>query len=93
MDTKTKTIDSSSQFGWRYWQIKKGEKPKTFPLSSKSFFIGMARVLDIGATLRFYDKSKTPEEADYIALSNDWKEVGNDLMVAIKQYDRQNFAK
>lgn len=93
MDTKTKTIDFSSQFGWRYWQVKKGGEPKISAFFSKPFFSGMARVLDIGATLRFYDESKTPEEADYIALSNDWKEVGNDLMVAIKQYDRQNFAK
>ena len=61
----------------------------TFRLFARPSFIeGMARVLDLGATLQTYNKSETPEEADYLALLSDWTATGNDLKFVIKKYER-----
>ena len=49
-----------------------------------SFVEGMARVLDIGATLQVYNTSLTGREADVKALKNDWRAVGDDLKAAIE---------
>ena len=48
-----------------------------------TFISGMARVLDIGATLHEFNYSTTPELADIEAIRSDWEAVGNDLRVAI----------
>ncbi|MFH1187949.1 MAG: hypothetical protein V1688_03770 [bacterium] len=65
------------------------KKTKTFYLFARpSFVSGMAGVLDLGANLQFYNESETAEDADNIALLNDWKQVGNDLKIAIKKYER-----
>ncbi len=52
-----------------------------------SFTEGMARTLDLGATLDDYNDSPSPEQADTIAMRNDWFAVGADLKTAIKQYE------
>ncbi|MBF0564570.1 MAG: hypothetical protein HQK89_04950 [Nitrospirae bacterium] len=45
-----------------------------------SFLEGMARVLDLGCTIRgFNDVSLTPEEADIEALRSDFMAVGKDM--------------
>jgi hypothetical protein len=46
----------------------------------------MARVLDLGGAFNAYNTSKTPEEADAIAIYNDFKTIGDDLRQAVKQY-------
>lgn len=51
----------------------------------QSFFAGMARVIDITGAFDEYNRSATPAEADSIAIYNDWKAVGLDMTVAIKQ--------
>jgi hypothetical protein len=48
-----------------------------------NFVSGVARVLDIGATLHQFNYSDTPEEADIEALRSDWEAVGDDLRAAI----------
>lgn len=61
----------------------------TFHLFAKPSFIeGIARCIDIGATLQIYNESKTSREADFIALFNDWLTVGDDIRAAIKKYER-----
>lgn len=54
--------------------------------ASPSFLTGMARVLDLGATLELYsyNVSPTPEEADARAIGTDWEVVGSDLAEAIR---------
>ena len=62
----------------------------TFRLfASPSFLGGMARVLDIGGTLEIYNESRTPAEADTLALRNDWGMVGDDILYAIERYEQQ----
>lgn len=53
-----------------------------------SFTRGMAGVLDLGANLQIYNESEVIEDSDNIALFNDWKQVGNDLKIATKKYER-----
>jgi hypothetical protein len=50
-----------------------------------SFLGGMASVLDLGSTLTEYNVSPTPEQADAIAIYNDWKAVGNDICIVIEK--------
>lgn len=54
-----------------------------------SFFEGMSRVLDLGATLQDYNISETEQEADIKALKNDWSAVGEDLKFSIKNYEQR----
>ncbi len=56
--------------------------------SRPSFLEGMSRIVDFGGTLNMYNDSKTPEEADNLALSNDWKMIGRDLKSAVEEYER-----
>lgn len=59
----------------------------SFLFANPSYISGMANVLDIGATsANIYNASNSAEEADYIALRNDWFATGNDLRVAIDKY-------
>lgn len=48
-----------------------------------SFIGGMASLLDLGNTFREYNASPTGEEADFKALQNDWRAVGDDMKVSI----------
>ena len=55
-----------------------------------SFLGGMAQTLDIGGTLRVYNSSETPAEADAKAMRNDWKAVGKDLMSSMQKYEQSS---
>ncbi len=57
----------------------------SFLFATPSFLEGLARTLDLGATLDEYNSSITPEQADYLALKNDWQVIGNDFANAIEQ--------
>ena len=52
-----------------------------------SFLGGAARALDIGAVLVEFNRSMTPEQADYNAISADWRAVGDDLRRAVALYE------
>ncbi len=59
----------------------------TFFISAlPSFTEGMARTLDLGATLDDYNDSPNPHLADFIAMRNDWFAVGSDLRAALTHY-------
>jgi hypothetical protein len=67
-----------------------GDITSTFYLYAKPSFIeGMGRVLDLGGNLEVYNESKTAKEADKIAISNDWRAVGNDIMSSIDKYEQK----
>lgn len=57
-----------------------------FLFGSFGFFEGMARVMDLGATMVIYNESPTIEEADNLALESDWKAVGDDMRSAMTSY-------
>ncbi len=55
-----------------------------FLFAQPSFLTGMARTLDIGATLsqHSYNESPTGEDADNLALAQDFLTVGEDIRKA-----------
>lgn len=57
-----------------------------FLFGSFGFFEGMARVMDLGATMMIYNDSPTIEEADNLALASDWRAVGDDIESAMTSY-------
>lgn len=54
-----------------------------------SFLAGAARVLDVGGTLQEYNRSLTPEDADAIALYNDFRAIGLDLEAALGEAEQE----
>ncbi len=60
-----------------------------FLVAKPSFLSGLARALDIGATLPSYNISKTASEADIKALRSDWENVGQDLSHSIKGHSNE----
>ncbi len=62
----------------------------SFLFATPSFLEGLARTLDLGATLDEYNSSITPEQADFLALKNDWEVIGNDFAIAIEK-EKSNF--
>jgi hypothetical protein len=51
-----------------------------------SFIEGIARIVDLGGTLNEYNRSPTPDEADFDALEADWRMLGQDLEQALAIY-------
>lgn len=47
---------------------------------------GIARNLDFGNTLHVYNESLSEEEADSVAIQNDWIATGLDIRSAITNY-------
>lgn len=61
----------------------------SFLFAMPSFLRGMARAIDLGDTLTVYNQSRTPEEADALAIKNDWASVGDSLRGSIKKYQSE----
>lgn len=59
-----------------------------FLFSSPSFWGGMARVLDLGSTLKEFNYSSSPTRADYLALKSDWSAVGSDVWTALSRHQK-----
>ncbi len=57
------------------------KKRTDFLFAVPSFLSGVATLVDIFGTLRKYNTSRTPEEADARAIASDWGVVGNDMQV------------
>ena len=52
--------------------------------ATPSFVEGVARLVDFGSTLNEYNKSLTPDQADFLAVRADWRMVGLDIASAIR---------
>lgn len=52
--------------------------------SSPSFLEGSARIVDFGGTLTEFNRSLDEEQADYLAMYNDWLATGDDIIKAIE---------
>jgi hypothetical protein len=57
----------------------------SFLFASPSFLEGLARTIDLGSTLDEYNQSVTPEQADLIAIRNDWEMIGEDIFIAFEK--------
>jgi len=63
------------------------ETSLTFRLFARpSFISGMAQVFDFGGSMLYYHRNQTGAEADYHALSADWKMIGKDIGTAIDKH-------
>ncbi len=63
------------------------KKRTDFLYARPSFLEGLARIMDLGNTLNEYNISPNGKEADYIALSNDWAMIGQDMYDAIAEFE------
>jgi len=50
-----------------------------FLCARPSFAEGLSRTLDFAGTMNEYNRSMTPEQADYLAMLSDWQLIGMDL--------------
>ncbi|MDO6818679.1 hypothetical protein [Zobellia sp. 1_MG-2023] len=57
----------------------KTEKRTDFLFPRRSYLTGVGSVLDIFATRKKFNTSKSGELADYKALAKDWEMVGEDF--------------
>ncbi|MGA2732792.1 MAG: hypothetical protein ABSG35_09370 [Syntrophobacteraceae bacterium] len=57
-----------------------------------NFWSGVARVLDLGATLNVYNETFSPPLADYYAIKADWLAVGEDMRLAVEQFAQEYVA-
>ena len=55
-----------------------------FLTTTPSFLNGMATVMNLGGSSFEYNISTTPDEADFIALRNDSKMIGKDIITTIQ---------
>lgn len=56
----------------------------TFLFAKPSFLEGLARTIDLGATIDEYNSSLTQEQADLIAIRNDWETIGEDILFSLQ---------
>jgi len=49
----------------------------------------MARIFDFNGFLQVYNVSRTPEDADFEAISNDWRVTGWDIKQAMDEYGQK----
>ncbi len=58
----------------------------SFLYAEPSFLDGMARLLDFAGTLNEYNSSLSGVQADRIALASDWRAIGDDLRLVIRNH-------
>ena len=66
------------------------KKYKTDFLTANSFLIGMGSVFNVAGNYFKYNCSETAEEADGLALANDWCIVGQDISDAMENFEKEN---
>ena len=57
-----------------------------FLVPASSFLVGVGSLLNFSGVYFDYNQSRTPDEADRRALSNDWAMVGHDIREAMTQF-------
>lgn len=65
----------------------------SYLFSTPSFIEGVGRLLDFGSTLNNYNYSKSDKEADYRAISSDWRAVGNDMREVMESEVKKTLSK
>ncbi|MGC2197236.1 MAG: hypothetical protein WA628_21340 [Terriglobales bacterium] len=55
--------------------------------ANPTFISGAARVLDLYGVYDEYNSSSTDYEADFKAILSDWMVVGQDIFVAMKEFE------
>lgn len=63
-----------------------------FLFSTTNFFRGIGSAFNITGDFYTFNTSNSPEEADAKALRSDWKNVGNDIKKAKKEFEKKHQA-
>lgn len=61
----------------------------SFLFCQPSFIEGIARIFDFACSLRDYNFSQSPDEADTLALSNDWNAIYEDFESAFRIIEKK----
>ena len=73
---------------------KKKKQYKTdFLLPKNNFLIGIGSVLNITGSYFDYNYSNSDMEADFIALTSDWHNIGNDIRKSKEKFEKDNKSK
>lgn len=59
-----------------------------FLFATPSVIEGIGRIFDFAGSLQAYNESSTTEEADTLALYNDFKAVGRDIYEASEKFNK-----
>jgi hypothetical protein len=70
--------------------MNKQKKYRTDFLTANSFLIGMGSIFNIAGNYFKYNSSDTAEEADGLAIANDWHVVGQDINDAMAIFEKEN---
>lgn len=70
-----------------YWADPMGNLLGFFLFARPSFLEGVARIIDVGNTLNEYSQSPDGKTADALALRADWRIIGDDLRMAMKDLE------
>ena len=79
----------SNYFLWYHKHMKNLYTPNKL-FAEPSSIEGMSRVVDLGATMQIYNISETEQQADFEALRNDWRAIGDDLRYSIRMYEQES---
>lgn len=63
-----------------------------FLFASHSFWRGVGRILDLGGTWLEFNRCDTPDQADAVAMYQDWRSVGEDIHFAAESSDSERRA-
>lgn len=78
---------------YRAHNRKRAKVSSTYLVADPSFLTGVARTLDLWGSLDSYNVSRTPQQADALALRSDWKVVGQEIVTAAKTHAQTVAAK
>lgn len=56
-----------------------------FLFAAPNFISGFGSALDLGGTMMMFNDSSSPNEADALALANDWAAVNNGVREAVQR--------
>lgn len=59
-------------------------------LPRNNFLVGMGSILNLAGSYFEYNYSKSDNEADLKALASDWNNVGEDMRVAKRNFEKEN---
>lgn len=57
-------------------------------LTANSFLIGMGTIFNLYGSYFKYNYSRTSQEADKIAIANDWHIVGQDIKNCVAEFEK-----
>jgi len=69
---------------------KKANYSTDFLLPNNNFLVGLGSVLNITGTYFNYNYSKSDKDADYKAISSDWKNIVQGFKVSKEKFEKEN---